>query len=385
MEKAKVFIASSGRTLTLAAKLRDALQTDVCEARVWSEEGRCQPGVMITEMLESAAEEVDFAVIILVKDDVMVKEGGDTLKARDNCVFEAGLFRGTIGQKRCFLVTSVKESDLPSDLCGIISIPFEEPADLTDRIACAKAIAPVAADLKGRVQSEGRSAFHERVPLLSVEELFQRERPQAEGGDLREGKVVVCDTQPMAGVEPALRVRHNIDSGTGYNVFLYLADDTIDKVCQFLQVMLMAGVGDSGKATDFTARVSTIKEKKDRVLVDLRSICRSRSLQMTLLMDEPQFSFRVHNASDPVLARLYARYGERGFLLWAEGPRAVALWRMLPKFLADDKTDRLFIPMKNFCLEGDKKELFESSFRRALSRYFPGIENEIWQICVGGA
>ena len=89
-DKSSIFIASSGRTLVLAEKLRDELRTEFCEATLWSEEGRLQPGAVIIEMLEGAAAKYDFAVVILAKDDVMIGGKGETLKARDNCVFEAG-------------------------------------------------------------------------------------------------------------------------------------------------------------------------------------------------------------------------------------------------------------------------------------------------------
>ena len=48
MDKSKIFIASSSRTLLLGEKLRDELQTDYCEAIVWSEVGRSQPGATIS-------------------------------------------------------------------------------------------------------------------------------------------------------------------------------------------------------------------------------------------------------------------------------------------------------------------------------------------------
>lgn len=383
MEKSRIFIASSGRTLVLAEKLRDELHADFCEARLWSEEGRSQPGSTIVEMLEKAAEQFDFAVIILAKDDVMGRDPSKTLKARDNCVFEAGLFMAAIGRKRCFLVNSVKHEDLPSDLGGIISIPFIEPPDLSDRDACAKAISKVAAIVKDSVQRDGRSAFHARVPLLSVEELFRRERPHSDGGDLHEGEVVVCDVQPMMGVELALQVGRNIDSGTSYHYFLHFADDTIEKIFQCLQVILVAGSGGADRVTDFNARLGALKAKKDRILDDLRSVCATRRLRITLLADEPQFYFRVHNASNPARAQVYLRYYEHGFLRWTEGASAVTLWRQLPKWLADDEPDRLFIPLKHFDLDGDNLRLFNRSLERALGRYFPGMESEVRQVCTG--
>ena len=63
------------------------------------------------------------------------------------------------------LSMAATQRDLPSDLHGIISIPFDEPADLSDRSACADKIAKVAAHLKDIVQREGPSPYHARVPL----------------------------------------------------------------------------------------------------------------------------------------------------------------------------------------------------------------------------
>src|SRR5512140_2693377 len=116
MDRSRIFIASSGRTLLLAEKLRDALQSDFCDATLWTQEGQSEPSAVIIEMLEKATRRYDFAVVILSRDDVMTKETGDRLKARDNCIFEAGLFMAALGRERCFLVNSVEQRDLPSDL-----------------------------------------------------------------------------------------------------------------------------------------------------------------------------------------------------------------------------------------------------------------------------
>jgi CAP12/Pycsar effector protein, TIR domain len=383
MDKSKIFIASSGRTLVLAEKLRDELTTEFCEARLWNEEGRLSIGSTIIEMLESAAEQYDFAVIILAKDDVMTGGEGATLKARDNCVFEAGHFMAAIGRKRCFLVNSVKQSDLPSDLNGIISLPFGEPGDLADRLASARAIASVAAQLKDIVQRDGPLPYHGRVPLLSVDELFRREQPRSDGGDLTDGRVVVCDTQPWGDVDRAVLIRRNIDNGTSYLYFLYFSDDTIEKICQALQVICWARVGDPAGASDFKTRVETITNNKDRVLDDLWDLCRSGKLQVALLPDEPQFRFRVHNASDPTLARFYARYYERGYVLWQEGVSATALWRLLPKYLEDITENQIFIPLKFPILNDENRRRLEGSLSRALTRYFPGMEPQVKRICVG--
>jgi len=334
-------------------------------------------------MLEGATAMYDFAVIILAKDDVMTVGQGAILKARDNCVFEAGLFMSALGRKRCFLANSVSQKDLPSDLGGVTPISFDEPADLADRSLCAKAIAKVAAEVKDIIQREGPLAYHARVPLLSVEEVFRRERPRSDGGDLTDGQVVVCDMQPWAEIGRAGLFRHNMDNGTSYHCFFYFCDDTIEKICQTLQMMAWAGLGDAGEANDFNTRTNKITKQKDRVLADLWDLCQSGQLRYTLMVEEPINSFRVHNASNTQLAKFYANYYSKGFAEWAEGPAATALWRSLPKYLEPDTADRLFLPLKYFALDDEKKGRLDTTLTRALSRYFSGIESEVKQIFLG--
>jgi predicted nucleotide-binding protein len=158
MEKAKIFLASSGRALILAQKLRDNLSTNFSEATVWNEASAGKAGDMIIEMLESAAKDYDFAVIILTRDDVVFREGGDTEKrqARDNCIFEAGLFMGALGRHRCILISSVKADDLPVDLRGIIYQALEEPPDLGNYAKCGEVIKKPASKIREIIQNQWR-------------------------------------------------------------------------------------------------------------------------------------------------------------------------------------------------------------------------------------
>jgi hypothetical protein len=383
MDKSRIFIASSGRTLTLAEKLRDDLRTDFCEATLWSEEGRRQPGATIIEMLQNVSTSYDFAVILLAKDDVMVRSTGDALKARDNCVFEAGMFMSSLGRDRCFLVNSVAQTDLPSDLGGIISLPFAEPADLTDREACAKAVRIVGATVKDTVQRLGRPAAQQRIPILSLEEVLRLERLQADGGDLREGQVVVCDLQPNTGADVAHQIGRNLRNGVSYLYFLYLGEDTIDKVLLGLQVLATDSREPSGQPADFNDRLEVIRQDGARVLDRLSSICQTRSLIISLIPTEPQFCFRVHNASDPLIAKLYLRFRDGGFMPWSEGAAAFAVWRSLPHWMPADDQDRLFVPPKQLALEGDALRRFEQSLEKGLNRYFPGLQDGVRRLCIG--
>ena len=90
-----------------------------------------------------------------------------------------------LGRERCFLVNSVEQSDLPSDLGGIISLPFKEPPNLDDREACAKAIAGVAAVLKDTVQREGTFGSRAVADSFPRRSIRARAAPD-DKGDLRE-------------------------------------------------------------------------------------------------------------------------------------------------------------------------------------------------------
>jgi predicted nucleotide-binding protein len=380
----KIFIASSGRTLTLAQSLCDALQTNFCEATLWSEEVRNQPSATNIEMVVRTSQQYDFAVFIMSRDDLIVgNSGGDgTRKARDNCIFEVGIFIATLGQDRCFLVTGGSSDDLSSDLSGIHSLPLVEPRDLADITDCKRAIADVAANLKDKVLRTGILGIRKHVPLLSVNEVFSKERPKEDGGDLLEGQVVVCDLQPLAPAELAGQVSRNLDCGISYLYFLYFSEDTIEKMCKALQVIL---IGKIGETANVETRSKIIQEEKTRILDNLQRICRTGSLRVSLIPSEPQFCFRLHNASDPEAAKLYLKYGANSFILQAEGTSAMSVWKGLPMYFPGDTKARIFVPLRHFDIAHDDetKRQFNNWLDRGLKKYFPGIEHEVKSLYLG--
>ena len=383
MEKSRILISCNARTLVLAGKLRDELHKSDCETALWSDDGRSQSSAALFELLDRAAEQFDFATIILVKNDVKVTETDNSLWARDTYDFQAGLFMAKIGRERCFLVSSISDATLRLRLGGIICIPLEEPANLTDLVACEKAVVSVAAELERNIARQGNSPYYVRVPNLSIAEVWRKERHFSKGGDLHEGEVVVCETQPMPQESLAAQVRRNMDDGICYTYFLNFSIDTIEKICRSLQVILVTGLA-ADLAGDFTSRMSVVKSQKDRVLKDLWNICHYKRLQITLLFQEPPMNFRVHNASNRDLAKLYARYREECFIPWSECASAQSIWRSLPTYLAENEEDRLFLSLKVFQDDKEKLNLFESSLDRSVCRYFPGSEAEVKRLLTGG-
>jgi predicted nucleotide-binding protein len=74
--------------------------------------------------------EFDCAILVLTPDDMIVKRGSATTAPRDNIVFEAGLFTGTLGRGRTFLVYDRTATiSLPSDLAGVTAATYAERSD----------------------------------------------------------------------------------------------------------------------------------------------------------------------------------------------------------------------------------------------------------------
>ena len=66
------------------------------------------------------AESVDFAIFIFTPDDIAEIRNQQEHIVRDNVLFELGLFVGTLGKERCFIVKP-RDTDLhfPTDLLGL--------------------------------------------------------------------------------------------------------------------------------------------------------------------------------------------------------------------------------------------------------------------------
>src|SRR5262245_48784279 len=88
------------------------------------------PGTTTLERLVELAHEVDFAAFVFAQDDWTSTspvtsphpESGQA-SPRDNVVFEAGLFGGTLGMNRTFILHA-SGSKLPTDLLGLTSIRY---------------------------------------------------------------------------------------------------------------------------------------------------------------------------------------------------------------------------------------------------------------------
>ena len=114
-----LFIGSSKESLDIAYALQESLEP-VSEATVWDQGIFTLSQPTISSLLK-ALDNSKFGVFVLSPDDVIKIRGNECQTARDNIIFELGLFIGRLGTKRTFFVlpNDGKDMHLPSDLLGV--------------------------------------------------------------------------------------------------------------------------------------------------------------------------------------------------------------------------------------------------------------------------
>jgi hypothetical protein len=373
-DKSRIFITSTDRALTLARVLGDQLATDVSEAIIWREEsdGKCSHDII--EMLINAAKEFDFAVIIITRADLVFREGNDkeARQTLDNCFYEAGLSIAALGADRCFLFSSVRTEELPVDLQGINYLLFHEPADLADLGQCNMAVNFEVKKILESIQKKGRRTRQETLPLLSVEEIFARERHEQEGGQLQEGYVMVCDVEPFDNDQWASQVKQNFGFGINYIYFFQATPENPKKIGSLLKTMLL---------TDNDGKPSPVEREHDVIRENLANILQSNSLNVYFLKDSPSFRFRIHNAGDPQRARAYLRCGNTPYFVeWLEGVNSKSIWNFFLLYTESRQQQSLFRSNKDFELYEKEKD-FLNKLKEEIGDFFPQIKSEIVNRC----
>ena len=122
--KPKVFIGSSSESLRIARAVISNLD-HTCELSIWTQ-GTFDLSDTTTNSLVNKAKSVDFSIFIFSPDDLSTIREENKKVVRDNVIFELGLFIGTIGLERCYIVKPRKiDLHLPTDLVGITTTDYE--------------------------------------------------------------------------------------------------------------------------------------------------------------------------------------------------------------------------------------------------------------------
>lgn len=123
MRKPRVFLASSVEGVLVADAINECLDYDA-EIVHWKA-GFSLSSNTIDSLMEKSRT-VDFAIFVFTPDDVSTIREQSHIIARDNVLFELGLFIGRLTKERCFII---KPRDInlhfPTDLLGLTPADYD--------------------------------------------------------------------------------------------------------------------------------------------------------------------------------------------------------------------------------------------------------------------
>ncbi|WP_409298940.1 TIR domain-containing protein [Peribacillus sp. SCS-26] len=131
----KVFIGSASESIHYVDAIHEGLSR-MAEVTPWSA-GAFRPLEYNMESLERQLDLNDFAVFVFSPDDVVRIRGRITFTARDNTLFEMGLFWGRLRRGRVFYIipSELPEDEhaqgfrIPTDLDGLTVLRYEKRSD----------------------------------------------------------------------------------------------------------------------------------------------------------------------------------------------------------------------------------------------------------------
>ena len=148
----RIFLGSSTQQEKLLQALTRGL-SDIAHVEPWTT--TFTPGTSALERLVELTREVDFAAFVFAQDDWTTNSpsapsqpGSGQASPRDNVVFEAGLFGGTLGMRRTFILHA-HGAKLPTDLLGLTCVRYD--AALTP-----SELKTINQKIRTAIESEGR-------------------------------------------------------------------------------------------------------------------------------------------------------------------------------------------------------------------------------------
>ncbi|ASS49907.1 MAG: hypothetical protein A3D31_10030 [Candidatus Fluviicola riflensis] len=125
--KRKLFIGSSSEGKVIALKLKQEIESELndwLECDLWDGGAVFDLNASALDSLMKASRKYDYGILVATKDDITKSRGKETHTPRDNVMFEMGMFLGSLGFTRAFLLVE-KHSKLPTDYNGI-TVPYFE-------------------------------------------------------------------------------------------------------------------------------------------------------------------------------------------------------------------------------------------------------------------
>ncbi|HEX2919561.1 MAG TPA: TIR domain-containing protein [Bacteroidales bacterium] len=123
--KRKLFIGSSLEGLSIAKELKAKVDADCGEwinSEIWENGTVFSLNRNTLHCLVRAARKFEYGILVATKDDIIKSRKRISAVPRDNVIFEMGMFLGSLGLTRAFLLVE-QESKLPTDYNGV-TVPY---------------------------------------------------------------------------------------------------------------------------------------------------------------------------------------------------------------------------------------------------------------------
>lgn len=123
-DQIRIFIISSVESLPIAREIQSAFAHEDFQTVLWTD-GVFKVSGYAIQSLEDEVDRSDFAIAIAHPEDTTTIRGEAWPTARDNVIFELGLFMGRLGRERAILMESREAKvKLPSDFAGLTTVPY---------------------------------------------------------------------------------------------------------------------------------------------------------------------------------------------------------------------------------------------------------------------
>lgn len=123
--KPRIFIGSSSESVSILRAVQECFDHDDYLIRPWTDGVFRASSTAIEDLLREVTSS-DFAILVLTDDDMSIQREIEQKAPRDNCIFELGLFMGSLGRERTFIIKPRgADIKMPSDLLGITPLEFQ--------------------------------------------------------------------------------------------------------------------------------------------------------------------------------------------------------------------------------------------------------------------
>ncbi len=146
--KPKIFIGSSTEGLEVAKRIKEYFSGDY-DCYLWND-NIFKNNTSFLETLVKAASLFDFGFMVFSADDKTIVRDKHFETARDNVLFEYGLFLGRMGVERAFII-SQDGVKIPSDMLGITRVKYNVEDNGDKRNAATKTLEDVLGNLKKQI------------------------------------------------------------------------------------------------------------------------------------------------------------------------------------------------------------------------------------------